>query len=456
MPLDFEGTSEHLLAVWRITVPKNAATAREPVVLSNIQSKQEVFPFHKLSDHVELTDSSSLILFVVDQIPPEYFPRERVRQMEVEVFLSDTEKPRTMMWNVVMDTTCPEELEIDIIEEFPDLIGDQHRTLTLVMPPAPSRQVSWVFRPITDYDLQSTLRDFIRRDISPLRINYKVSPLSFSEATLPAALRLYKMHELEEFMDFPAASSTSDRHTQALDRLFTSLSTLLDKLPLPLEDEYQMRFYVATFLLQVVSLLPGWCLRTGKEVHCSHAEGRTDYTIESKEDPLDAFPITIIKDQEIDNGVAQNMMQLDAISCRRKRKFEEVEQEGNQKDDDVQKDKRKDADMYGGKRKDGDEREGEQKDNDNQEEKQKDDDEVPIVSYGIVTDLESWHIVEYTRKPSSLNSTLPTFRRATLPTRIDLTKDQWKENVTSIFGVVANLSENFVRGVGMHRKRRKQ
>ncbi|KAG0349829.1 hypothetical protein BGZ54_004181, partial [Gamsiella multidivaricata] len=72
LPLDFEGTSGQLLTVWRVAVPKDAGTAHEPVVLSNIKLKQDVHPSDKLLELVKADELGTyLTVFVATK---EVFP----------------------------------------------------------------------------------------------------------------------------------------------------------------------------------------------------------------------------------------------------------------------------------------------------------------------------------------------------------------------------------------------
>ncbi|KAG0297704.1 hypothetical protein BGZ98_000469 [Dissophora globulifera] len=440
-PMVFEQISEELIEVWCITVPTDSASAHEPIVLSTIESKQEVLPFRNLSSYVGPNEDNTATIFIVRETHLVYINR-RFRQIEVEVSFDDSEPPKSMMWNFELNKISPAKLEVDICLEFPGL-ADDHRALTIVIPPSRGHPKFTVFEPVTDYDLQSIIRQFAEDGVTPLRVNFKIAPIPFSKTSIVDALLLYDIPRLEVFRDLPAVPFTSDKHVQALDQLHTQLEALIDVFPLDLEEDSQIQSYIFEFLLKAVSLFPGWRLKVGKEIHCSRAQGRTDYTIESKEDSLDAFPITIIRNQDVDLGIAQNMMQLDAISCGRKREVDiGIAQNKMQLDTISRRRKRKfeeDEQMVS---------------REDKPEENREDDEASMVSYGIVTDAETWHVVKCTTKLGESSAwRLPTFRRATLP-RVDFAGDHWKEDVKNIFGVIIRLNEIFVNDVKMHQKRR--
>ncbi|KAF9580018.1 hypothetical protein BGW38_003495 [Lunasporangiospora selenospora] len=107
------------------------------------------------------------------------------------------------------------------------------------------------------------------------------------------------------------------------------------------------RYYSSAFFMHAVALFPELRIRQGKKLYGRRACGNLDYVIEAKEDPSCMLAITMYEPSDCGTGVAQNVVQLDAISANRKRRRNEDYDEDNV---------------------------------------------APIVSYGIATDSREWFL----------------------------------------------------------------
>jgi len=238
-------------------------------------------------------------------------------------------KPRTAQsvpWHVDLNSVKLTDLQTLIAKEYPKF---EDTTL------------SFCFRlgngitdqPSTDQDLQELLRTLVTNNRMIVKIAVTTPTKPYSEWTLPAVCKLFGLAENGRFPPFSCGNIAP---TEA------SLSQLLRELKLrtentPIDDEQRpapeasKSLYTYSYLLAAVdNFKQKFNVLPEQKIDGPHGTGPVDYMITSVT-TLDIIGVTEVKKDDMTQGVAQCVVQLESVIITRKRQVDEGERDYPQK-----------------------------------------------------------------------------------------------------------------------------
>ncbi|KAG0197401.1 hypothetical protein BGX28_009109, partial [Mortierella sp. GBA30] len=268
----------------------------------------------------------------------------------------------------------------------------------------------------SDKYLQSCLQNILLSNDGSreqdLIVNLDTPSKPFSEYTASDIGNMYGF--CMGFKDLPVISDIPDfdvvpypeKNEHALRRLCDELESRIENTIL--DGSGVIATFIFSFLVWANSIFKqDLTVSLTKEIKSRRGQGSLHYAIQSKVDPTSILAVTEVKDGDFQNGLAQNMVRLEAISRGRKRKLE-VEENSIR----------------------------------------------PVVSYGLVTDAQEWHFVECTLPPTTRLLTRPSFCHSKMSKRIQYhrTKEEWQSDVRNIFGRVVWVVDEMMKNVPKRRK----
>jgi len=308
-------------------------------------------------------------------------------------------------WTTTIDTATVDEMKKVLFEEFPQyshddfaevfvytgfskpdhVHDDQHLRNIL-------RLCKLNFRCRMTISLESPSKGFSAWSFNDVCIEYNLS-----NVVNPA------ISVLPSFTDVQPAPWNPDLHTEALDNLETEVHTRVCSMDLPGSNEPTRSFVVSSFLLATTTLFKeDLFLASQRDLSGRRGHGPVDFSVHSRKNQDFTLGVTEVKKEDIRQGVAQNIVQLEATLTSKKRKREIFDTEGEEGP------------------------------------------ACKMRSYGIITDSKEWYFLECTLDENEAVS----YRMKRVPAYVDFDV-QWREgekvSTTSIKTVFLHLVWLFKR-----------
>ena len=186
------------------------------------------------------------------------------------------------------------------------------------------------FTPTSDNQLQQALQQFANGNIKRIIVIVGTPQLCFSSYTYERIAQLYDLidddNPLKSIPTFTCGTKSVDNNPlarEAFQKLLVEINTRLIGIPLESANEASKSAYTLSFLLLVISLF-NKSLYISPEFRIQGPKGRgnVDFAIMSTAKRL-VIGVTEIKKDDINQGIAQNMIQLDSALTTRKRQRED-------------------------------------------------------------------------------------------------------------------------------------
>ncbi|KAF7730262.1 hypothetical protein EC973_002505 [Apophysomyces ossiformis] len=366
---DFENIDADKLTLWRVSIPTINANEQDEILFDNITTKEELLPDDELSD-------------TFDRKPPKKTVHIMV-QISVESRQGSDQRVAEL---------CQR------IQQLQEVIDNRDATCSFDIIVKPDRKVSFSW--MTDIN-KITLDEFRKRiftkypqfdDDDYLKIYF------ITNAQRPAQLTNDKYGitdaarpSIGNFIPFDGIQSDplqTPLHQTNLQELIQEVRTR--RLGLNMNDptEATQSIFVASFLLKATTIFhEELYLAAEKYLSGRLGNGPVDYSVHSRQTNDYVLGVTEVKKEDFNQGVAQNVVQLESALTQRKRK--------RTRDDD-----------------DGGENET-----------------CPVKSYRIVTDSKEWIFIECTMDEDESVF----YRVSRLPEVIVYRGHNWEDQCTTVF-----------------------
>ncbi|KAF9560940.1 hypothetical protein EC968_005945 [Mortierella alpina] len=197
-----------------------------------------------------------------------------------------------------------------------------------------------------------------------------------------------KIADLPPFPEVQAEQMDTKLRKEMMNLLLNEVDARTHILRLGGANEATRSIVVSSFLVAVTRLFhEDLYLEAQRELSGRRGHGPVDYSVHAVKDPTFTLGVTEVKKEDFNQGLAQNIVQLESALTAKKRKRETYEVDG--------------------------------------------DEEPPrkLTSYGVVTDASEWLFVECTMDEDESVS----YKVAELPEQLNFRKE-WKEDAKTVFG----------------------
>ncbi|KAG0250491.1 hypothetical protein BG011_008312 [Mortierella polycephala] len=357
------------LTLWSVSIPIIDADKHKTISLDvlNSKTKEELLPSDELSE-------------VLDNNPP---------KKTIHIIFT---------WTVDANTATLEQLRLSVDSAFPGRL-DGSETITIHHSSSPG-DIRKPREPVAaDDQLRQILWFNIHAGIHDLIVDMETQSRNVDSYTIADVNKLYAFASSHQpiLSDLPSLTPmehtplNSDKRKRSLDQLSDELESR-KKARHDLSDSNGLPNFTYSFLVRVAVLFENNLMIDEKKlIQEPRGKGLTDFSVMSKHDSSHILAVTQIKkNQGFEDGVAQNMVQLEEISRERGRK---------QGIDD-------------------------------------------LASYGIVTDAQEWHFVECKLDLTTVST--PKVRTSKVPMIVNFSSKEWKKETESIFGHIIRLLDQMI------------
>ncbi|KAG0003197.1 hypothetical protein BGZ79_001419 [Entomortierella chlamydospora] len=298
----FDDITANKLTPWSVSIPVVEAKKHDPVILKSIESKDELLSTTDLSE-VFGEGAPKKTIHIIIQRPPRVNDADDDDDDDISLeIIIKGRNPKSLIWGTNASSATIDELLNAIYDEHPSLNNGPWSVVV-----EPHNSFGYV---LNDKQLRAKLKICARDKIQKIFIRLEVPRRPFSDFTTSDAYRMYGLQTLQDLKPINGIESipfSSEEHIRALDDLYVTLRAATKSMP-P-EDGAGHSSYISVFLMHAVALFPDLKLVPEKKIS------------ESKSDSSYLLAVTRSLADDTLTGVAQNMVQLDAISSGRKRKF---------------------------------------------------------------------------------------------------------------------------------------
>ncbi|KAF7730081.1 hypothetical protein EC973_003027 [Apophysomyces ossiformis] len=375
---EFDDIDANKLTLWLVEIPITNANRHDKVLFDNITTKEELLPDDELSDTFDRKPPKKTVHIMV-QIPVESRQgsdqrvaelRQRIQQLQEVIDNSDA--------------TCTDSLT-------------QHTTAFDIIV-KPDREVSFSWTKDINTITLDKFRKRIFTEYPQFDDDDYLEIYFYTNAQCPIQLTDDKYGitdaarpSIGNFIPFDGIQSDplqTPLHLTNLQELIQEVRTRRLGLNMNDSTEATQSIFVASFLLKVTTIFhEELYLAAEKYLSGRLGIGPVDYSVHSRQTNDYVLGVTEVKKENFNQGVAQNVVQLESALTQRKRK--------RTRDDD-----------------DGGENET-----------------CPVKTYGIVTESKEWIFIECTMDEDESVS----YRLSRLPGIIDYTVEGWEFRATDIF-----------------------
>ncbi|KAG9071583.1 hypothetical protein KI688_005796 [Linnemannia hyalina] len=396
----FSDVDADQLTLWRVSIPITDEDDEVLIVLNSFDEKKKLGPANRLSK-VFPEDPPEETIHIIVQHP--LLPQSGDLNPEVAALrkrLSDVldsfitfgivVKPERMVtcnWSAAIDTVTVSDLMKVLVEFYPQYDHDNyvelHFYITGSSPPEPIRD---------DEDLRRVLRVAKTQSMKQLTISLTTPTKGFSAWTFKDVVSEYNLSEstgvgievLPPFTDIQAASLNSEPEKKVLENLLSEVGLRVDVLKLLGANEATRSMVVASFLLAATKLFEeDLYLASQRDLSGRRGNGALDFSVHPRTTHSCTLGVTEVKKENLPQGVAQNIVQLEAALTTKKRKRGTYEIDGE---------------------------------------------EESLKSYGIVTDASQWLLLECTLHEDET----VTYRMKELERTVNYS-GEWQEDAKFVF-----------------------
>ncbi|KAG0180648.1 hypothetical protein DFQ28_001073 [Apophysomyces sp. BC1034] len=429
----FAGIDAKDLTLWRVSIPTINANGQDEVLFDNITTKEELLPDDELSDVFDRKPPKKTVHIMV-QIPVESQQGsdqrvtelcQRIQQLQEVIDNRDatctfsiTVKPErrvSFTWITDINTATLDKFKKAIFVEYPQFDDDDHLEIYLYINAAqrPTKLSD-------DEQLQQTLKVARKEYNGKLTISLECPSKNFSAWTLQEVCLEYGITDvirpsIGNFMPFDGIQSDplqTPLHQTNLQELIQEVRTR--RLGLNMDDptEATRSIFVASFLLKATTIFhEELYLAAEKYLSGRRGNGPVDYSVHSRQTNDYTLGVTEVKNEDFNQGVAQNVVQLESALTQRKRKRAADDVEGEENES------------------------------------------YSVKSYGIVTDAREWIFIECTMDEDEEVS----YRLSRLPELINYNAHDWEDQCTAVFNklvwLTTQMKNEIPERINYHKKR---
>ncbi|KAG9066514.1 hypothetical protein KI688_001742 [Linnemannia hyalina] len=399
-PNEFRDVDPDELTLWRVSIPITDEDDEVPIVLNFFDEKKKLGPATRLSKVFPEDLPEETIHIIVqrpllpqsDDLNPEIAAlRKQLSDMQdSSITIGIIVKPERKVicnWSAAIDTVTVSDLMKVLVEFYPQYDHDDyvelHFYITRSSPSEPIRD---------DEDLRRVLRVAKTQSMKQLTISLATPTKGFSAWTFKDVVSEYNLSEstdvgievLPPFVGIEAAPLKSDLEKEVLRHLLDEVGLRVEVMKLLGANEATRSMVVASFLLAATKLFKeDLYLASQRDLSGRRGNGALDFSVHPRETHSYTLGVTEVKKENFPQGVAQNIVQLEAALTSKKRKRGTYEIDGE---------------------------------------------EESLRSYGIVTDASQWLLLECTLHEDET----VTYRMQELERTINYS-GKWQEDAKFVF-----------------------
>ncbi|KAG0049088.1 hypothetical protein BGZ89_004342, partial [Linnemannia elongata] len=406
---EFDDIAADKLTLWRVAIPTSEDDDDASILIDNVSStdKKKLSPLTRLSKLFtgELPEETIHIIVkrpslpLSDALHPEVAAlRKKLSELEqFKAEMTDTtinvgiivkpERKVVCNWSAAIDTATVADLMKTLVEFYPQYDHDDyvelHFYITRNSPSEPIRD---------DEDLRRVLKVAKAQSMKQLTISLATPTKGFSAWTFKDVISEYNLSEstdvgievLPPFTGITAAPLNSDLEKTVLEDLLKEVGLRVGVLRLLGANEATRSMVVASFLLAATKLFEeDLYLASQRDLSGRRGNGAVDFSVHPRKTHSCTLGVTEVKKENFPQGVAQNIVQLEAALTTKKRKRGTYEIDGE---------------------------------------------EDSLKSYGIVTDASQWLLLECTLHGDET----VTYRMKSLERTVNY-EGKWQEDVRFVF-----------------------
>ncbi|KAG0204261.1 hypothetical protein BGX31_003187 [Mortierella sp. GBA43] len=386
---DFDHINPKNLTLWKVAF--TARDSDEPILLDIFKHAKKLLPREVLSS--VFTGPPDGDTYIIVQRPPSATQNDPEIAPEIAILrkqLSDMEQLHAEITSSAnVNTATIDEMKRILFQEFPQYTHDDFVEIFVYTGfPKPERVRD-------DGHLRNVLRACKSTSKSKLTISLESPSKNFSAWTFKDVCTEYSLSDAVEpsiaviprFTEIQAAPLDSKLHIDTLDQLMKEVELRNRALQLQSSNEATKSIVVASFLLSATRLFEeDLFLESQRNLSGRRGHGPVDFSVHSRQSLDHTLGVTEVKKEDIRQGVAQNIVQLEAALTSKKRKRGRHDIEGQEEP--------------GSKMK----------------------------SYGIVTDSKEWYFLECTLDDDDVIS----YRMSKVPEAVNYEMD-WRADAKVIF-----------------------
>ncbi|KAG0061975.1 hypothetical protein BGZ89_011018 [Linnemannia elongata] len=422
IPDTFNGLDAKDLTLWRVSIPDEDDNDEEnPILVNSVTTadKKKLRATHELSDVFPDKPPKNTIHILVqrplvapsDDLNPEVAAlRERLEQLEhfkAEVLESSIsidisiwpERKFAFTWSTEIETATLDDLKKQLYEYDSHYANDDYLKIYLCNNGHANAEAI-----IDDECLRKLLRIAKTTCKTTLKTGPKIKwsislatpSKNYSKWTFKDVCAEYgitsnpepKIAEMPPFPEVRAEEMDTELRREMLDQVLREVDARVRILRLVGANEFTRSIVVSSFLVAATRLFhEDLYLEAQRELSGRRGHGPVDYSVHAVKDPTFTLGVTEVKKENFNQGLAQNIVQLESALTAKKRKREAYEVDGEE--------------------------------------------EPPrkLRSYGVVTDASEWLFVECTMDEDESVS----YRVAELPEQLNF-KKEWREDAKTVFG----------------------
>ncbi|KAK3845747.1 MAG: hypothetical protein J3R72DRAFT_435542 [Linnemannia gamsii] len=422
---DFDSIAADKFTLWRVSFLITEENDETPILLDNVISKDKtklgpatrlskVFPSGLPEESVHIIVQHPLLL-LSDDLHPEVAALRRqlseLEQFKAEVssvsinvgIIVKPEKRVVFAWSMIVEKATLDDLRKEISELYTQYAHDDYLQIFVYGGQPKPERIS------DDDDLRRILR-VARTTIRPrLTISLETPSKSFGAWTFKDVCEEYnlsmasepELEALKPFTDVKSASLRSAFQRATRDLLIKEIEARVDALPLRGGNEATKSMVVASFLVAATRLFKDdLYLMSQRHLSGRRGNGPVDFSVHPRKTHDYTLGVTEAKRDDFRQGVAQNIVQLEAALTEKKRKREKHDLDGDEDPPSKQK------------------------------------------AYGIVTNALQWAFLECTM----LEDETVSFRMSWLSESLNF-GGNWEDDATKIFAKIVWLWSRMVEEI---------
>ncbi|GJJ75604.1 hypothetical protein EMPS_07962 [Entomortierella parvispora] len=397
----FEHIDANDLILWRATIPIDKREKKCKITADALEDKTELDnPRTRLSELFPESPDENTYIFVerpkatstAQSLELEALRKQLSEMEDSSISLGFTVKPEKKVaftWSTIVDEAILDDLKSKIIAEYPQYAQGN---LEIFVYSGQSKPESIRH----DSDLRRILRIAKKSRKTNLSISLETPTKSFGLWKFKDVCTEYQLSLSDDpglevippFTGVKAAPLDSDLEKKILAQLTDDVESMVDTLNLVGANEATKSMIVGSFLVKVTRLFKeDLFLAAERTLSGRRGNGPVDYSVHSRDDSDFTLGVTEVKKEDFVQGVAQNIVQLEAALTSKKRKRGRGDVDGEEE-------------LL-----------------------------TQMRSYGIVTDASQWLLIECTMNGYETVS----YRMTGLGRIIDYSSSVWKDDAKFIF-----------------------
>ncbi|KAH7048589.1 hypothetical protein BKA57DRAFT_513495 [Linnemannia elongata] len=349
---EFDNIAADKLTLWYVLIPVVPANKHKPIVLDDfLEAATELDPTDDVADVFSEKPPKKTIHIIVqrplsDATHPEVAALRKqlskLEQFKAEMthntinvgIIVKPERKVVCNWSAAIDTATVADLMKTLVEFYPQYDHDDyvelHFYVTRNSPSEPIRD---------DEDLRRVLKVAKAQSMKQLTISLATPTKGFSAWTFKDVISEYNLSEstdvgievLPPFTGITAAPLNSDLEKTVLEHLLKEVGLRVEVLRLLGANEATRSMVVASFLLAATKLFEeDLYLASQRDLSGRRGNEAVDFSVHPRKTHSYTLGVTEVKKENFPQGVAQNIVQLEAALTTKKRKRGTYEIDGEE------------------------------------------------------------------------------------------------------------------------------